>query len=453
MDKGPRIEQMRRYIRTREEELLSQIEEMSEDQLRWTVRLFTDCLEETSRALCLADYSEYLPFEKMQAYVASFIPQYTQLALADLDLKAQVEGSGWNSLTEEELQSISCAEKWNILAVDPEAHTLSQLRRELARLLFCHNYDLYRDPTLPVAAIEFPSYFEAQESLATLPPEEFQALKERILAMTRELEKAPAQAQEGILRAIREEIARSIAFDKPLESLFEGAMERIPRGGAPILNETPFLDTEGMSREDLQLSVRALTDPMSFEEMHRELSPLRDRYPSFAETPDPELKDLVRRLAEKLGGRTLLSFTERYRSGRMVTRQSISPDVWTLLPDEERLQLLLEDNDGMDIALMARHISRIFMSHHYPMLHDPAAQVSFLNEPLYPALQERAIERLGRSSNQAGLKELNRLVTIGILEVETARPEDRQARLLEVRKEIATNLGLPDSLLDPEAKR
>ncbi|MGH7275361.1 MAG: hypothetical protein ACREIQ_13060, partial [Nitrospiria bacterium] len=116
MDKGPRIEQMRRYIRSREEELLSKLEEMSEDQLRWTVRLFADCLDETSRTLCLEDYSEYLPFERIQTYVASFIPQDTQLALADLDFKAQVEGSGLDSLTEEELQNMSCAEKWHLLA-------------------------------------------------------------------------------------------------------------------------------------------------------------------------------------------------------------------------------------------------------------------------------------------------------------------------------------------------
>ncbi len=453
MDKGPRIEQMRRYIRTREEELLSKIEEMSEDQLRWTVRLFADCLDETSRSLCLADYSEYLPFERMQATVASFIPQYTQLALADLDFKAQVEGSGLNSLTEEELQNMSCAEKWDLLAVDQEAHTPSQLRRELARLLFCQSYDLYRDPTLPVAVIELPSYFETQASLAKLPPEDLQALKGRILPMTADLEKAPAQAQEVILRAIREEVARAIAFEKPLERVFEGAMERIPLGAKDVSEATPPLDTEGMSREDLQLSVRVLTDLLSLEEMRRELSPLKDRYPSLVEIPDAGLKDLVRSLAERLGGRTTLSFTERYRSGRMVTRQSISSDVWVLLPDQERLRLLLEDNAAMDVGQMARHISRVFMSYQYPMLHDMTAQVSFLNEPFYPTLQERIIGAFSEPSNREGLRELNRVVTVRMLEVERARPEDQQALLLEVRKGIAATLGLPDTLLYPEAER
>ena len=453
MDKGPRIEQMRRYIRTREEELLSKIEEMSEDQLRWTVRLFADCLDETSQSLCLADYSEYLPFERMQATVASFIPQYTQLALADLDFKAQVEGSGLNSLTEEELQNMSCAEKWDLLAQDQEAHTPSQLRRELARLLFCQSYDLYRDPSLPVAAIELPSYFETQASLAKLPPEDLQALKGRILPMTADLEKAPAQAQEEILRAIREEVARAIAFEKPLERVFEGAMERIPLGTKDVSEATPPLDTEGMSREDLQLSVRVLTDLLSLEEMRRELSPLKDRYPSLVEIPDAGLKDLVRSLAERLGGRTTLSFTERYRSGRMVTRQSISSDVWVLLPDQERLRLLLEDNAAMDVGQMARHMSRVFMSYQYPMLHDMTAQVSFLNEPFYPALQERIIGAFSEPSNREGLRELNRVVTVRMLEVERARPEDQQALLLEVRKGMAATLGLPDTLLTPEAER
>lgn len=444
---------MRRYIRTREEELLAKIEEMSEDQLRWAVRLFADCLDETSQTVCLADYSEYVPFERMQAYVASFIPQYTQLALADLDFKAQVEGSGLNTLTEEELQNMSCAEKWSLLALDQEAHTQSQLRRELARLLFCQSYDLYRDPTLPTAVIEFPSYFETQESLGMLPPENLQALKGRILPMTRDLEKAPAPAREEILRAIREEIARAISYEKPLDSVFEGAMERIPRGKKEVPEETPPVDTDGMSREDLQLSVKSLTDLMSLEEMRRELSPLKGRYPSFSAIPDAELKDLVRGLAEKLGGRTLLSFTERYRSGSMVTQQSISPDVWVLLPDGEKLRLLLEDNAAMDVAQMARHISRIFMSYHYPMLHDTTIQVSFLSEPLYQALQERILGEFSKPSDQEGLRELNQVATVRMLEVERARPEDRQALLLEVRKVIGTTLSLPDRLLDPEAER
>lgn len=452
MDKGPRIEQMRRYLRSREEELLAQIEEMSEDQLRWTVRLFADCLDETARALCLKDYSEYLPYEQMRASVASFIPQYTQLALADLDFKAQVEGSGLNALTEEELQNMSCVEKWRLLASDQDAHTPSQLQRELARLLFCRSYDLYFDPSLPVAAIELPSYFEVQESLAVLPPEDLQTLKRRILSMTLELERAPAEAREGILRVIREEIARAISFDERLETIFEGAMERIPRGGRATSTETPPLDTEGMSREELQLSVRALTDLMSLEEMRRELSPLKDRYASFSETPDAALQDLVRSLAEKLGGRSLLSFTDRYRSGRMVTQGSISSEVWVLLPDEERLRFLLEDNAAMDVAQMARHISRIFMSYRYEMLHDTATQVSFLDEPMYQALQGRIIGAFSQPSNQEALRELSRVVTFRMLEVEKAPPEDRQAFLLEVRKAIATALRLPDGFLDPEAE-
>jgi hypothetical protein len=453
MDKGPRIEQMRRYIRSRVDELLFKLDEMSDEQLRWTVRLFADCLDETSLAFCLEDYSEFLPLDKMQAWVSSFIPQYTQLALADLDFKAQVEGSGLDSLTEEELQSMSCEEKWGLLALDEEAHTVPQLRRELARLLFCQTYDLYCDPSLPQAAIEFPSYFEIKKLLTETPAETLESLKGRIVPKIRALQRVPAGAREEILRDIREEIARTISFEKPLDSLFEGAMERIPLGGRGVSDETPTLDTEGMSRDELQLSLKALTDLMSLEEMQRELSPIKTRYPSFHEIPDPECRDLVSRLSERLGGRTLLSFTERYRSGRMVTRHGISSDVWTLLPDEKRLRLLLDDNADMDLVQMARHISRIFMSYRYAMLHDPAAQVSFLNEPLYHALQQRIVGRFGKQSSQEGLRELNRMVTARMLEVERARPEDRQALLLQVRTDIAATLDLPDTLLDPEAER
>lgn len=450
MDKGPRIEQMRRYVRSREEELLAKIEEMSEEQLRWTVRLFADCLDEASQRICFSKFNENLPVEKMRAAVASLIPQYTQLALADLDFKAQIEGSGLNSLTEEELQNMSCAEKWDLLATEAEAHTLSQLRREMARLLFCQTYDLYRDPSLPLAAIEFPAYFEAQDALALLPPEALQALKGRILPMTRDLERAPAQAQEGVLRAIREEIARAVAYDKPLERLFEGAMEPIRRAEQPAPEQAAPVDTEGMSRTHLQISVKVLIDLMSLEEMRRELSPLRDRYPSFSEIPEEGLKDLAKDLGEKLGGRTPLSFTDRYRSGRMLTQRSLSPEVWALLPEGERLRLLSEDNTAMDLTQMARHISRIFMSHEYQMLHDPTTQIGFLNDQFYQALQKSILATFSAPADRERLRELNRVVTVRMLEVEGAPSEDRQARLLDLRKAIAAALGLPDSLLYPE---
>lgn len=451
MDKGPRIAQMRRFILTREQEVLSTIGEMPDDQLRWIVRALADCLDETSRTVCLQDYSEHLPLERMQAFVAAFVPQYTQLALADLDLKAQVEGSGLNSLTDEELQSISCAEKWYLLASEEEGLTVPQLRRELARFLFCKNMDLYNEPSLAMAAIEFPSYFTIQESLAALPHEEIHALKGRILPRTRQLDTAPAQTAEEILRDLREEIARAIALDKPLESLFDGTMRRINLGGKDMAEETPSADTKGMSREELQLSVKALMELMQVDEMRRELSPLKDRYPSFYEIPDEELVGLVQNLSQKLGNRTILSFTNRYRSGSMVTRHGISPEVWALLPDEKRLQLLLEDNASMDAAQMARHIGRVFMSNRYQMLHDPSVQMSLVNEPLYHTLQERIIKTFSKEPDQEGLREFNREVTVRMLEVERAVPEDRHALLLKVRRGIATAFRLPDSLLDPEA--
>jgi hypothetical protein len=229
-------------------------------------------------------------------------------------------------------------------------------------------------------------------------------------------------------------------------------MERIPRGGEYVPEESPPVDTEGMSREDLQLSVKGLVDLMTIEEMRRELAPLKDRYPSFYEIPEAELKELVNRLAGKLRGRTVLSFTDRYRSGNLVTQHRISSEVWALLPEEEKLRLLLEDNDAMDATQAARHISRIFMSYRYPMLHDPSAQMSFFNEPFYQALQERIIGQLGKSSNQAGLRELNRIVTVRMLEVEGAPVEEREALLQETRREIASALNLPHDLLDARAE-
>ena len=134
-------------------------------------------------------------------------------------------------------------------------------------------------------------------------------------------------------------------------------------------------------------------------------------------------------------------------------RQSVSSEVWAFMPDEERLQLLSEDNACMDAPQMARHISRIFMSYQYQMLHDATIQMSFVNESLYHALQERIIEAYQKQSNQEGLGEFNGEVTVRMLEVERARPEDQHALLLEARKRIAREFSLPDTLLDPDVER
>src|ERR1700675_4150772 len=115
MDEHPRIEPQRQYIQARAEDLLRRTESMTDEELRWTVRLFADCLDLAERDELLRGYNEYLHIEDLQRFVSGFIPRYTERALADLEAKRLTDGSRPDELTDEELQSMSVAEKRELL--------------------------------------------------------------------------------------------------------------------------------------------------------------------------------------------------------------------------------------------------------------------------------------------------------------------------------------------------
>ncbi|MBF8298462.1 MAG: hypothetical protein HW395_1119, partial [candidate division NC10 bacterium] len=70
MNEHPRIEPQRRYIQSRAEDLLGRVESMTDEELRWTVRLFADCLDPTEREGMLRGYNEYLRLEDLQRFVS-----------------------------------------------------------------------------------------------------------------------------------------------------------------------------------------------------------------------------------------------------------------------------------------------------------------------------------------------------------------------------------------------
>lgn len=436
-----RAQEMRRYLLAREAELLAQLPSMGDEELRWTVRLFADCLDEASKALLLKGYSEYLPLDAMRAVVATFIPHYTRLALQDLDAKTSIAEEGLKRFTDEELQGMSSTEKWRLLAKDPEALTSSQVAGELARLLFCRTPDLSLDPSLPLAAIEYPAYFEVQEALAALPEETLQGLKGSVLDQLETFQQGSYEERQKALEALRWKIAEAVGLHT-LDALFEGRMERIPRKGQLLPEEPPPLFLEDLSLEDLRMSLKVLADLISLEEFRDGLLPLKDRYPSFYDLPADELKVLIRRLAFRMGDRTILDYTARARFGRMLTGPCVSPEVWALLPEEEKLQRLLTDSDRMDLAQAARHISRIFLSPSPEALFDVGVQLRLLDDPRYRALQDRLILQFASPSQGERLRALNRHVTELVWEMQGAAPEEREGRFHEIREAIAKALSL-----------
>ncbi|MBP2670461.1 MAG: hypothetical protein H6Q85_527, partial [candidate division NC10 bacterium] len=148
MDRETRIAAKRRYIRQREQDLLSRVPRMDDEELRWTVRVFADCLSPHQRAECLGSYDERWPIDQRRRLVAGFVQRYTQLALEALERSAAARPDGLSALTDEDLQGMSLAEKWLRVAQDPTGLRPDQLRRELARLFMCKSHELFHDAGL-----------------------------------------------------------------------------------------------------------------------------------------------------------------------------------------------------------------------------------------------------------------------------------------------------------------
>jgi hypothetical protein len=450
MNEHPRIEPQRRYIQSRAEDLLERIESMTDEELRWTVRLFSDCLDPTEREGLLRGYNEYLRLENLQGFVRGFIPKYTQRALAELETKRLADGSNPDELTDEELQSMSLAEKWSLLQHYPNGLVGYRLRRELARLFMCGSYDLYHDPGLSESSVEFPIYHQVQERLMGLPEDRVLTLAARVRDMTADLDHFTADQADEVLARIRSAIGEAIDIRQPLESLVAGRMAKLPLVAEPTTAELPDDVKEAigsMTPEELKRSLFVLLDLMTLEEMRRDLSPLQGQYRSAHEIPPEILTGLVPTIAAKLGDRRLTDFAERYRSGRMLAMPPVGDEVWNMLPTDERLKLVEQDNERMDLAQIARHLAKIFLSPVYHLLLDPEAQVALLESKGYQSLINKMFEEFGRPEEGRRLRELNRVVSRMMLESEASPQEGREERLLEIRKVIGTALDLPDELI------
>src|SRR5207245_6513203 len=107
MEEHPRIARQRGYIERRAEELLERIPFMDDAELRWTVRVFRDCLSGAAQQEMLRDYSEILELHQMRQVVESFVPRYTEYAREALEAKRFTATTSLRHLTEEEHQSMS----------------------------------------------------------------------------------------------------------------------------------------------------------------------------------------------------------------------------------------------------------------------------------------------------------------------------------------------------------
>jgi hypothetical protein len=447
MNEHPRIEPQRRYIQSRAEELLGRVTSMTDEELRWTVRLFADCLDPTERERLLRGYNEYLRLEDLQRFVSGFVTRYTERALADLETKRMADGSRIDELTDEELQSMSLAEKWGLLERHPSGLVGYKLRRELARLFMCGNYDLYHDSGLSESSVEFPIYHQVQERLMGLPEDRVLALVARVQEMTAGLDQLSPEQADEVLARIRSAIGKAVGVHQPLESLVAGRMAKLPLVAEPTTAELAADVKEAigtMTPEELKRSFFVLLDLMTLEEIRRDLAQLQGQYQSAHNIPPEILSALVPIIAAKLGDRNLCDFADRYRNGRMLAMPPVGDQVWSLLPTDERLKLLEQDNDRMDLAQSSRHLAKIFLSLEYRLLFDPDAQVRILESNGYQRLVSKLFLDFGQPEEGQRLRELNRVVSRMMLEAETTPEADRDNWLLQIRKVIGTALDLPD---------
>ncbi len=415
---------------------------MDDAELRWTIRVLRDCLPPAEQQEMLRDYSEYLELHQMRQVVGSFIPCYTEYALEALEAKRFTRGKSLRDMTDEELQGMSAAEKWSLLEDDPSALHAYQVRRELARLFICLNFDLFHDPGLGEAAVEFNVYLDLLERLAGASDTAIEGLKDQAITSIRGVDHRDVSAVEGALTTLREAIGWSVGLIPPFDHLFGERMERWPRTAPAelptVVNPEIRAAVQGMNPRQLRTSLRVLLELMSLEEQQRELEPLKAKYKTLDEIPEEALITLLPHLSMRLGNRNICDFALRYRSGRLWARERVNPQVWKLLPLQDKFMLLEADNEAMDLLQLSRHLARLLLTERYGLLFDPAYQVGLTYEPIYHRVMDHCMGELRDSTE---LKSLNRQATRMMLELEELVPEgERPGRFLEIREVIGTGL-------------
>ncbi len=442
MEEHPRIAAQRRYIEERAEQLLERVPFMEETELWWTVRVLRDCLPPGAGEEMLPDYSEHLDLHQMRQVVEGFISPYTAHALEALAAKRFTRGTSLRDFTDEELQGMSATEKWSRLQDDPSGLQPYQTRRELARLFMCLTFDLFHDPGLGEAAVEFTAYLDLLARLGGLPDQAIEGLKEGALTALRALDPRDVPSVEKALAALREGIGRAVGLVPPFDRLFGERMEPWPRTAPADLREVVNPEiaaaVEGMNLAQLRASLRVLLELMSLEEQRRELEPLQATYRSLSDIPAEALTTFLPRLSMRLGDRTICDFALRYRAGRLWARDRVNPQTWKRLAFQDKFMLLEADNEAMDLLQASRHLSRLLLTERYELLFDPAYQVGLTNQPIYPRILDHC---MGTLRHSAELESLNRQMTRMMLELEELVPDgERPRRFLEIREVIGAGL-------------
>jgi hypothetical protein len=381
--------------------------------------------------------------EELMKFVGDFVPKYTVYAIAELDArKEKSEGFEPDQITGEELQEMAIKEKWPKLEKKPEAFSKLRLIREIAKLALCLRPYMLSDPGWNESLLEFSLYYDIQEKLKELSEDEIHDAVRKIAPLVLQAEKIKdIKGKEEILREVRTAVLSLAGIEGDAEDLIGPLMERYPREAPEGWDLAEFRhNLKQMSKKDLQMSAFVYIELLTLSEMEELTRPFMDKYSSFHEMDRETLIDLICALVRGIGDRQMLNFYERYTKGKMMVVKAYSPETWKLIPREKKLQHLREDNDEMDIAMMSRHVARLYMTEMYSKLYDYDFQIDLIKNPGYMKIQGALVSGMGEADEGKRLRELNDEVTVSMLDIVSSK-DDLREKFSALRKRIASTLG------------
>ena len=446
-------ELVRRRLEDRGENILGNLDRYNESQLRFTMRLFGDCLDEETRERLLAGYSEHMSELELREVARNFVPAYTEYAVAELEEKKR-DGERHEPpyLTQEEYQEMAVREKWPRIAGRLGDVTPLQLRREIARAAMLFRPYMLSDPGFNEGVLEFSLYFDLLGRLRFVPEARLrEAAGDLAPRIARAVAADPVEETGTVLREIRSFAGAVAGLPADPEELLGPVMEKHPREVPPEYRMRELRNTLAtMTLKDLRLTALVHLDLLTAEETRRIVGPFLSKYPSFFEMPSKGLRELILAVAAGVDDRAITYFIERYGSGRMAMTKPVDYIVWKLMPEEERVALLRRDNGEMDAAMMARHLARFLHAESEQLLSDAGRQIALLTDSGYMADHGEILKRSGAEGEGERIKKLYDLVTLTCTRMAGQRGEEREAAYRAIRRRIAEATGIP--VKNPETR-
>ena len=445
------VDLVRRRLEDRGNNIIGHLERFMEPQLRFTMRIFGDCLDEETRGTMLSGYSEHLTEQELRAFAADFLPAYTRYAIAELEEKK--EGGERHEppfLTQEEYQEMAVREKWPRIAANLDGVTPLQLRREIARAAMLFLPEMLSDPGFNEGVLEFSLYFDLLQRLGSVSEPRLREtageIAPRIAAV---LAATSEEERKALLREIRAAAATAAGLPADPETLLGPPMEKYPREVPPEYRVRELKNTLAtMTLKDLRLTALVHLDLLTVEETRRIVLPFLAKFPSFYEMPSKGLRELILAVAAGVDGRSITYFIERYGSGWLAMMKPVDYIVWKLMPEEERVETLRRDNERMDAAMMARHLARFLHSESEQELSDAGKQIALLTDERFVADHGAILMRLGAEEGGERIKRLYDAVTLSSARMAGQRGEERESAYQAIRGMIADAAGVSAAITE-----